>query len=241
MAMSYTFVLVHGAWVGGWVWTPVARELVARGHRVVAPTMPGMSPGDDPSRVALSDATDFLVAGIERLDADDVVLVAHDWGGYPVTSAAHRTAGRTAGLVYWSAFVPVAGESLLDTIPADDRQALTAAAAGGGILVPFERWRTKFVQTAPEPVRELTYRLLSPMPTGYFAHSLSAAEAKTPDQPDSYLVGTEDRALDPGEHWWATKYAARLGVPARTFDACHAAYFTDPALVAENLILAAGG
>jgi pimeloyl-ACP methyl ester carboxylesterase len=241
--MPHTFVLVPGAWVGAWAWHPVARELENTGHRVVAPTMPGTSAGDDPGAVSLSDATNLLVSEIKRLDLTDIVLVAHDWSGYPVTAAAHQLPDRIAKLVYWSAFVPVAGESLLDTIPSDDREALLGAAkAAGGdrVLVPFERWRNKFVQTAPEPVQELTYRLLRPAPINYFSGALSATESKTPDLPISYLVGTQDLSLDPGEESWATKYAVRLGVEPVTFDACHAAFFTTPALVAKQLVSAAG-
>jgi pimeloyl-ACP methyl ester carboxylesterase len=240
--MSHTFVLVPGGWVGGWAWHRVARELEGRGHRVVAPTMPGMAAGDDPSAVKLSDATDHLAAEIERRDLNDVVLVAHDWSGYPVTAAAHRVTARVVKLVYWSAFVPAPCESLLDTIPGDDREALTAAAeaAGGStILVPVPRWENRFVQTASQAVKELTYGLLRPMPWSYFADSLHAAEATIPDLPRSYLVSAQDLSLPEGDEWWADKYAPRLGVQVVAFDACHSANFTDPALVAEQLVIAA--
>lgn len=37
-----TFVLVHGAWQGGWVWGRVATDLRARGHQVFTPTLTGL-------------------------------------------------------------------------------------------------------------------------------------------------------------------------------------------------------
>ena len=37
-----TFVLVHGAWHGGWCWQRVVHRLQARGHRVYAPTLTGV-------------------------------------------------------------------------------------------------------------------------------------------------------------------------------------------------------
>jgi pimeloyl-ACP methyl ester carboxylesterase len=40
-----TFALVHGAWHGGWCWDLLVDELEKRGHRSVAPDLPG----DDPS------------------------------------------------------------------------------------------------------------------------------------------------------------------------------------------------
>jgi len=53
--MSETFVLINGAWHGGWAWRPVAQQLRAAGHRVLTPTLPGLHDGDDPTRFALSD------------------------------------------------------------------------------------------------------------------------------------------------------------------------------------------
>src|SRR4051812_38188961 len=48
-----TFILVHGAWHGGWCWERLAPLLTAAGHRVLAPDLPGMGAdrrqlGDDP-------------------------------------------------------------------------------------------------------------------------------------------------------------------------------------------------
>ena len=34
-----TFLLIHGAYQGGWIWTHVAARLRAAGHRVHAPTL----------------------------------------------------------------------------------------------------------------------------------------------------------------------------------------------------------
>ena len=36
-----TFVLIHGAYQGGWIWKPTVEQLVAKGHRVFAPTLDG--------------------------------------------------------------------------------------------------------------------------------------------------------------------------------------------------------
>src|SRR5262249_59918723 len=39
--MAYNFVLVHGAWHGGWCWRRVADRLRAGGHLVFTPTLTG--------------------------------------------------------------------------------------------------------------------------------------------------------------------------------------------------------
>jgi len=56
--MAENFVLVHGAWHGGWAWQPVASRLRAAGHRVWAPTCPGLGIDDDPRGVTLAGYVD---------------------------------------------------------------------------------------------------------------------------------------------------------------------------------------
>ena len=238
--MPHTFVLVSGCWVGGWAWHPVARELTERGHRVVVPEMPGMSHDDDPRAVALSDAVSALATQLDCHEITHAVLVAHDWSGFPATAAAHRVRNRVAQLTYWSAFVPVANESMLNAMPVEDKVMLlerSKAAGGASVLLPFERWQNNFVQTAPARVQELTYSLLRPQPIAYLTDSLPAAQARVPaDLPVAYLAGTNDLSLGFGDEWWTPKYSDRAGVQPVQFDGCHAAHLTHPATVANQLL-----
>ncbi len=80
--MAETFVLISGAWHGGWAWRPVAQHLRAAGHTVHTPTLPGLADGDAPAALHLSDVVDFVVVHVERHDLTDVTLVGHSWGGY---------------------------------------------------------------------------------------------------------------------------------------------------------------
>jgi hypothetical protein len=52
------FVLIHGAWHGGWCWEGVIRLLEKARHTAEAPTMPGHSPGDDRSKVTFNSYVD---------------------------------------------------------------------------------------------------------------------------------------------------------------------------------------
>ena len=114
--MSENFVLVHGAWHGGWAWQPVASRLRAAGHRVWAPTCPGLGIDDDPRGVTLAGCVDSLVSQVEASFAVDVTLVGHSWGGYVIAGAAPRLASRLKALVFWSAFVPEASRPLYDEL-----------------------------------------------------------------------------------------------------------------------------
>ena len=111
---AQTFILVPGAWLGGWSWHPVARLLAERGYRALALNLPGLSYDGSPAGLRLADAVDYVAGEVERRDLSDVVLVGHSWGGYPATGAAHRLAGRVSKVIYFSAVVPEQGTPMVD-------------------------------------------------------------------------------------------------------------------------------
>jgi pimeloyl-ACP methyl ester carboxylesterase len=114
-----TFVLVHGAFRGGWAWRRVRRHLSAAGHDVYAPSLIGagelaeLLPGVD----GLAVWVDQIAALIELEDLDDVVLVGHSQGGLVTTSVAARLPERIAALVHLDAAVPAPGQRALDLAP----------------------------------------------------------------------------------------------------------------------------
>jgi pimeloyl-ACP methyl ester carboxylesterase len=112
-----TYVLIPGAWHGGWSWRPVAERLRAAGHRAICLTLPGLGDGDDPVGLGLKDAVDHVVSEVERLGLTDVTLVGHSWAGYPLAGAAHRLSGKVSKVVYYAAQVPVRGRSMVEDNP----------------------------------------------------------------------------------------------------------------------------
>jgi len=91
---SPVFVLVPGAWHGGWAWQPVARRLREAGRAAVTVTLPGLADGDERTGLRLSDGIGHVVAEVGRRGLGEVILVGHSWGGYVITGAAHQLAGR---------------------------------------------------------------------------------------------------------------------------------------------------
>lgn len=238
-AMAETFVLITGAWHGGWAWRPVARHLRAAGHTVHAPTLPGLADGADLTALHLSDVVDFVVRYVEEHDLTDVTLVGHSWGGYPITGAAPRLAPRLRKLVYWSAFVPAEGRTLFDEVPPQYQELFTAVSAASGdgtVTLPFEVFAGAFIGDAPEPVARLVYDLLVPHPMQYFTETVDPIDPATLGVPVAYVVSTGDVALPPGEYGWVPRFPERLGVTATEAPGSHEALFTEPAGLAQALL-----
>ena len=102
------FVLVHGAWHGGWCWQQTEKALRALGHDVHTPTLTGVG---ERSHLLTADITpDTHVADVVNTlkwrDLDQVILVGHSYGGMVTTGVASQVPERLKALVYLDAFVP---------------------------------------------------------------------------------------------------------------------------------------
>ncbi len=162
-----TFVLVHGAWTGGWFWWRVGKTLQEAGHQVVRPTLTGVG-----ERVHLATREVDLNLHIEDVanvlryeDVHRVVLAGHGYGGMVITGAADREPARIHHLVYVDAFTPGNGQSSLNLAAPELAARIREAAQnrGDGWLVPLPFKLDEFGVTAEVDMRWLTHRL-TPMP-----------------------------------------------------------------------------
>lgn len=114
-----TFVLVHGAWHGGWCWRKLTPFLEAAGHAVYAPTLTGLAEraAELSSDVGLDTHIQDVVGLLVEQDLHGVVLVGHSYGGMVITGAVDQAPERIAHLVYLDTFVPRDGESMVDISP----------------------------------------------------------------------------------------------------------------------------
>jgi pimeloyl-ACP methyl ester carboxylesterase len=113
-----TYLLVHGAWHGGWCWRLVRPLLQRAGHDVFAPSLTGLGERKHLVRadIDLDVHIEDVVSLLEMEDLRDVVLVGHSYGGMVVTGAADRAHARIRRLVYLDAFVPENGKCTLDYV-----------------------------------------------------------------------------------------------------------------------------
>lgn len=134
-----TFVLVHGAWSGGWCYGRVAELLRADGHRVFTPTLTGQGERSHllTGTVNLTTHISDVMNVLQYEGLDDVVLAGHSYGGMVITGVADRIADKISALVYLDAFLPEDGQSLFDiNIPANTQRFVANAGEFGGLAVP---------------------------------------------------------------------------------------------------------
>ena len=128
-----TFVLIHGAWHGGWCWRRVADILEQHGHKVYAPSLTGN--GDRSHLLSKDVILDTHIADIVNLvkweDLEDICLVAHSYGGWPASGALEQIHDRVSAIVWLDAFKPENGQKGTDFASDFSRKALEEAVAKG--------------------------------------------------------------------------------------------------------------
>lgn len=187
-----TFVLVHGAWHGGWCWKRVTPLLRAVGHEVFTPTLTGLGERAHllaPS-VDLETHIQDVLGVLQCEDLGRVILVGHSYGGMVITGVAGRAPERLAHLVYLDAFVPRNGQSLYDLVP-PERRALYdewARAKGEGFRLPSPPLEY-FGVTAEPDVQWVTPRLL-PQPLATLTNPVQLTHSVA-DLPRTYIACTQ--------------------------------------------------
>lgn len=114
-----TFVLVHGAWHGGWCWQRVVPLLQAKGHRVFTPTLTGVGESAHLASASVGVSTHIqdVIGLIEKNELQDIVLLGHSYGGMVITGVGEKLASKIRAIVYLDAFIPEDGQALFHHPP----------------------------------------------------------------------------------------------------------------------------
>ncbi len=130
---KYTYLIVHGAWGGGWEFKEVDNLLTADGHKVYRPTLTGQGERAHlaSTNVDLSTHIQDIVNVILYENLRDLVLVGHSYGGMVITGVADRLPERIKHLVYVDAFLPLDSESVNSTRGLAARLGLSLVTSNG--------------------------------------------------------------------------------------------------------------
>jgi len=128
--MKHNFVLVHGAWHGGWCWRRVAQVLQLDHHKAFAVTLTGLGERAHLLSPAINLDTHIndVINLIEAEELHEVTLAVHSYAGMIGTAVADRMGERLKHLVYVDAVVPQPGESWSSTHDAATQQKRMAGA-----------------------------------------------------------------------------------------------------------------
>lgn len=113
-----TYVLIHGAYQGGWIWKPVVERLRAAGHVVYAPTLDGCAERKHQLRPGITVGTHAQEVAdlLFYEDLNDIVLVGTSSGGMVICRTAELAAARIARLVFVDALALLSGERIADIV-----------------------------------------------------------------------------------------------------------------------------
>ena len=183
------YVLVAGAWHGGWMWRKVANLLRAAGHQVFAVTNTGLG---ERHHLLRNDVTfdvfiDDIVNVIEWEELRDVYLVGHSFSGRTVSAVADRIPERLKRIVFLDAVLSQNGESMLDTLPpaAREERVRSVREVDGVKVVPPPEPAALGV-TAPEDAAWLKRRL-TPHPLSTYTSPLRLAHPLGNSVPCTYI------------------------------------------------------
>jgi len=183
---SKTFVLVHGAWHGGWCWRRVADLLERQGHKVFTPTLTGLGERSHlmSKDIHLATHVTDVVNHIKWEGLEGVVLCGHSYGGMVVSGVAEEMADKIGSIVFLDAFVPDNGEALTDLTGAATLDLLRAAQAKGDIGIPA---RTAASFNVNEKDRAWVDAMCVPQPINTFLDKMTLTGARERIAKKSYI------------------------------------------------------
>lgn len=234
-----TFILVHGAWHGGWCFERVVPLLVDRGYHVLAPDLPGM--GED--RTSLTDVTldswAKFVADLVRQQDEKVILLGHSRGGIVISQAAEYVAEHIQSLVYLAAFLIPNGETLWGTIKQHPRGTdrlpdLVLSSDKSTSTVANDAIRDTFYNTTSDEWQRRAAARIGPEPMANFLTPLILTDANFGQVPRTYIECLEDRAIP-----IALQRSMVSRLPCQrviTLDSDHSPFYSEPVALTSHLI-----
>lgn len=216
--------------------------LEGAGHKVFAPSLPGMAERADELTpdIGLSTHVDDVVALLDDQGLQDVTLVGHSYAGAVITGVAELRPERIARLVYLDAFMPDDGESVMDMEPPASREAfekVVSEQGDGWRVVAQEEYLERWGLTDPDD-RAWVWPRLTDQPFLSCTEAVNAPNHVARQLPRTFISLTRPKnaGLVP-----STERARDEGVEMLEIETGHDAMVTEPERLAELLVAIAAG
>lgn len=233
-----TYILVHGAFHGGWCWTKVVPQLVQAGHHVIALDLPGHGEDTTPIAELTLETQVSTVVRLIQSRKEPVILVGHSFGGVIVSQAAEQVPDQVKSLIYLTAMVPHSGQSGNDLLDPNSQLGpsliLNQEEGYGAVrdeMIPFLFYN----DCSPEDIAFAKAHLVSEplLPT---VQTVTLTPEKFGRVPKTYIECTLDNTFTLGfQHQMQTQTPCQV----LTLDAGHSPFFSKPAELTALLLAAA--
>jgi pimeloyl-ACP methyl ester carboxylesterase len=230
-----TYVLVHGAYCGGFVWSKVARLLRKAGHDVYAPTLTGLGERVNLAHRGIDLDTHItdIVNVLEYEDLRRVILVGQSYAGMVISGVAARLPKRLAHLVYLDAAVPEDGEAIT----------FYAGQAEAGLREKWERmlaegtWSLSPGERPPDDPLAGVVSRSAPQPLQTYLQPIEHANPSAVGLDCTFIYCTGEKSQRSDAMTRISRDRARArGWRYREFPAGHAALWTSPDETAALLL-----
>jgi pimeloyl-ACP methyl ester carboxylesterase len=239
--MSKHFVLIHGAWHGGWCWDGVIRVLEKTRNTAEAPTMPGHHPKDDRSLVTFGSYVEKIIEVLER-QPKPVILVGHSSAGFLLQAAAPKMPDKIERFVFHNACILPDGMAQFDLVPPDVVQFMTAAANASpdrSVPVNEDLVRNALMAGEPTELQNMLIQRLVPQPLVLFTTKVNTKPFDALTIPRTVLLCKDDAVLPVETYLNMAKNLGKFDLIE--IEGGHETLWTHPEVVAKALIRAAFG
>jgi pimeloyl-ACP methyl ester carboxylesterase len=230
-----TYLLIHGAWHGGWCWRKVVPLLEAKGHRALAPDLPGHGNDGTPAASVTLKSYAYRICEIASAQTEPVILAGHSMGGIAITQAAENCSEKIGALVYLCAFLPRNGDRLM-TWASQDRESMVNsstmdAQADGTIRFKLEHSREAFYGNCTDEDVEFAQSRLVAQSGAPFETPVQTTVERWGRIPRYYIECVRDRALT-----LSTQQEMQKHSPCRqtfSIDTDHSPFLSTPEQLAD--------
>ena len=187
------FVLVHGAWHGGWCWKKVSPLLKGEGHQVYTPTLTGLGERSHllTKEIDLEMHIHDIVFMLKYEDLQDVILVGHSYGGMVITGVANKERKRLNHIVYLDAFLPEIQKSLQDYVSISFEE--IAKSKGNGWQIPLLGGSVESLGIKEKDDIDWMTPRIGPQPLKTFTQRLNLSAPLDTSLKKTYIQLTRDR------------------------------------------------
>lgn len=234
MKEQFTFILVHGAWHGGWCWEKVAKILKERQHKVFTPTQTGL--GEKAHLMSKEITLDTFINDVSQVIIDNeltnVILVGHSFGGNAISGIADQMPSRVKKLIYLDAMLVESGRTPLSTLSASviENRIQAAQDFSEGLSLPIPPAHAMGI--TDETQAQWIAKYLTPHPFSTFTSTLNLKNPIGNGKPLVYIV-CNDPIYKPLEK--SRELAKSMGWPMTTIATGHDAMVSAPQELAELL------